>query len=105
MLIVRTRRNSYGNELLRFADVANYNKVYCEYYKEKFDSNNKLYKYLGTYSVTKPRKTTIKVASTTISNTNIALKKKGVDNTTTTITVVVIEISLPASQLATQLVT
>ena len=67
-----------------------------------FDSNNKLYKYLNIYFVTRS-KTTIKVSLSLLSipkkhfsNTNIALKKKGVDNTTT-ITIVIAEISLLAS--------
>ena len=55
---------------------------------------------MGTYSATKPRKTTIKVASTTSNNADIAIKKKGIDIAITA-TVAVVENSLPASQLAT----
>ena len=87
---------SFLSRLLSYIQIANYNKVYCEYYKEKFNSNNKLYKHLNIYFAIKPRKTTIKVASITISNADIAIKKEGIDCTTT---IVVVEISLLASQL------
>ena len=44
-------------------------------------------------------------ATKKFSNTNIAIKKEGIDRIATTITAVVIKMSLPASQLATQLAT
>ena len=44
-------------------------------------------------------------ATKKFNNTNIAIKKEGVDYIATTATVVVTKMSLPASQLATQLAT
>ena len=92
---------SFISRLLSYNWNAICGKPSCEHCEEKFDSNNKLYEYLGICFVTKPRKTTIKVASITSSNADIAIKKEGVDRIATTTTTVVVEISLPTTQLAT----
>ena len=53
---------------------------------------------MGIYSVIKPRKTTIKAASITSSNADIAIKKEGVDRIATiTAIVAVTKMSLLAT--------
>ena len=87
---------SFISRLLNYNQNAIYEKPSYKRYKKKFDSNNKLYKYLDTYFATK-RKIIAKVVSIISSNTDIAVKKEEVDHIATTTTIAVVEISLPAS--------